>query len=80
MIDLLEDNSFLQENISSKKREELLERAKRCLHAKKPKGSRGEGIEAGRYVPLAEVNVLMESFRLDETKAGCRDRAMLAIR
>ena len=49
------------------------------LRAKKPKGSRGEGIEAGRYVPLAEINLLMESFSMDETKAGCRDRAMLSI-
>jgi site-specific recombinase XerD len=73
VIDLLEDN------IPSKKREELLELAKRCLHAKKPKGSRREGIAAGRYIPLAEINLLMESFSMDETKAGCRDRAMLAI-
>ena len=79
VIDLLHDNSFLQQHLPSEKREELLERAKRCLRAKKPKGSRGEGIEAGRYVPLAEINLLMESFSMDETKAGCRDRAMLAI-
>jgi site-specific recombinase XerD len=79
VIDLLHDNSFLQQHLPSKKREELLELAKRCLRAKKPKGSRGEGIEAGRYVPLAEINLLMESFSMDETQAGCRDRAMLAI-
>jgi site-specific recombinase XerD len=79
VVDLLHDNSFLQQHLPSEKREELLERAKRCLRAKKPKGSRGEGIEAGRYIPLAEINLLMESFIKDETKAGCRDRAMLAI-
>ena len=79
VIDLLQDNSFLQQRLPSEKREELFERAKRCLRAKKPKGSRGEGIEAGRYVPLAEINLLMESFSMDETKVGCRDRAMLSI-
>jgi site-specific recombinase XerD len=79
VIDLLHDNSFLQQHLPSEKKEELLELAKRCLRAKKPKGSRGEGIEAGRYVPLAEINLLMESFSMDETKAGCRDRAMLSI-
>jgi site-specific recombinase XerD len=79
VIDLLHDNSFLQQHLPSEKREELLELAKRCLRAKKPKGSRGEGIEAGRYVPLAEINLLMGSLSMDETKAGCRDRAMLAI-
>jgi site-specific recombinase XerD len=75
VIDLLHDNSFLQQHLPSKKREELLELAKRCLRAKKPKGSRGEGIEAGRYVPLAEINLLMESFSMDETQAGCPDPA-----
>ena len=79
VIDLLHDNSFLQQHLPSEKREELLELAKRCLRAKKPKGSRGEGIEAGRYVPLAEINLLMRSLSMDETKAGCRDRAMLSI-
>ena len=41
--------------------------------------SRGEGIEAGRYVPLAEINLLMESFSMDETKARCHDWALLSI-
>ena len=37
------------------------------------------GIEAGRYIPVAEFYKLMETCLEDDTKAGKRDQAMIAL-
>jgi site-specific recombinase XerC len=47
--------------------------------AKAPRGSRAIGIEAGRYIPVPEFHKLMEVCLQDDSKAGARDRAMLAL-
>ena len=77
--DLIDDNETLQELLPKEKRSEIRERADRCLSARTPRGSRAEGIQAGRYVPLEEFEKLIAACMQDHTRAGTRDRAMLAL-
>jgi site-specific recombinase XerD len=77
--DLLLDDATLRSLLPLEERKSLIETAERCLVAKAPRGSRAVGIEAGRYIPVAEFHQLMRSCQEDDTKAGTRDRAMLAL-
>ena len=47
--------------------------------AKAPRGSRAVGIEAGHHIPASELHKLVEEFLLDDSKAGARDRALIAL-
>jgi len=77
--DLLDDDEDLRALLPGEKRQEVRERAERCLEAKAPRGSRPEGIQAGRYIRPQELQKLMASLLRDSTRAGARDRAMIAL-
>jgi hypothetical protein len=51
----------------------------RSLVAKAPRGNRAVGIEADQYIPVPEFHKLMEECLQDNSKAGARDRTMLAL-
>jgi integrase len=77
--DLLDDDENLQALLPKEKRSEFRDRADRCLDAKAPRGSRPEGIQAGRYIPAEELKRVMAACLRDRTRAGARDRAMIAL-
>ncbi len=79
VLDLLTDDPFVREHVEDKHREDLFARATHCLQARAPRGSRGEGIEAGRYVTAEDFHRLIAVCLADPTNAGIRDRAMLSI-
>jgi site-specific recombinase XerC len=79
VLDLLSDDEFIRDHVAKERREYLLARATHCLQARAPKGSRGEGIEAGRYVHVEDFNRLMAVCLADPSNAGIRDRAMLSV-
>jgi hypothetical protein len=47
--------------------------------AKIPRGCRAVGIEAGRDIPVPKFQKLMDECLPDNSKAGVRDRAMMAL-
>jgi site-specific recombinase XerD len=77
--DLLLDDASLRALLPAEARKSILETAERCLVAKAPRGSRAAGIEAGRYIPVAEFHTLMQACLQDDSPAGLRDRAMIAL-
>jgi site-specific recombinase XerD len=77
--DLLLDDATLRSLLPPEERKAIIETAERCLVAKAPRGSRAVGIEAGRYIPVPEFHKLMEECLQDDSKAGARDRAMIAL-
>jgi integrase len=77
--DLLLDDATLRQLLPPDERKSIVETAERCLVAKAPRGSRAQGIEAGRYIPVPEFLKLMESCLADDSRAGCRDRAMISL-
>ena len=79
MVDLLNDNEDIKAMLSEAQRREATERLERVRLAKIARGRRAQGIEAGRYVPLEEFLALLDAARADGTRAGARDRAMLAL-
>lgn len=77
--DLLLDDATLRSLLPPEERKAIIEIAERCLVAKAPRGSRAVGIETGRYIPVPEFQKLMEECLQDDSKAGARDRAMIAL-
>jgi site-specific recombinase XerD len=77
--DLLLDDATLRSLLAPEECKAIIETAERCLVAKAPRGSRAVGIEAGRYIPVPEFHKLMEECLQDDSKAGARDRAMIAL-
>jgi site-specific recombinase XerD len=77
--DLLLDYATLRSLLPPEERNAIVETAERCLVAKAPRGCRAVGIEAGRYIPVPEFHKLMEECLQDDSKAGTRDRAMIAL-
>jgi site-specific recombinase XerD len=53
--------------------------AERCAQVCEVKGVKGSSLPAGRALPRAEVDLLLEVCRLDHSPAGERDLALLAL-
>jgi site-specific recombinase XerD len=79
ILDLLLEDATLRSLLPPEERKTIIETAERCPVAKAPRGSRAAGIKAGRYIPVPEFRKLMEECLQDDSKAGARDRAMLAL-
>ena len=79
VIDVLHDDEDLIRVIPKDVKEEAVVRYERILVAKKPRGSRPEGSDAGRYIPRDEIVKLLDTCIQSKTKAGSRDAAMIAM-
>ena len=79
VIDLLHDDEELNRLLPKTVKDEAVIRYERILLAKKPRGSRAEGSEAGRYIPRDEIATLLDTCLRSHTKAGVRDAAMIAL-
>ena len=79
VVDILHDEEEWGRSLPTAIKDEAIAHYERLLIARKLRGSRAEGSQAGRYIPREEITWLLEAYLRSETRAGRREAAIIAM-